>query len=51
MSLKFEHYNIPLINSPTGNGDVLDIVVDKNVRLSEVSVSDILALDNLPIVL
>jgi hypothetical protein len=31
--------------SPAGNGDVLDIVVHKNVRLSEISVSDILDSD------
>jgi hypothetical protein len=35
---------------PTGNGDVLDIVVHKNVRLSDVIVSDILDSDHLPIV-
>jgi hypothetical protein len=34
--------------SPTGNGNVLDIVVHKNVRLSEVIVSDILNSDHLP---
>jgi hypothetical protein len=32
----------PTHYSPTVDGDVLDIVVHKNVRLSEVIVSDIL---------
>jgi hypothetical protein len=32
------------------NGEVLDIVVHKNVRLSEIIVSDILDWDHLPIV-
>jgi hypothetical protein len=36
--------------SPAGNGDVLDIVVHQNVRLSEVIVSDVLDSDYLPIV-
>jgi hypothetical protein len=36
--------------SPAGNGDVLDIVVHQNVRLSEVIVSDVLDSDHLPIV-
>jgi hypothetical protein len=36
--------------SPAGNGDVLNIVVHKNVQLSEVTVSDILDPDNLSIV-
>jgi hypothetical protein len=35
---------------PVGDGDVLDIVVHQNVRLSEVIVSDILDSDHLPIV-
>jgi hypothetical protein len=35
--------------SPTENGDVLDIVVHKNIRLSCVIVSDILDSDHLPI--
>jgi hypothetical protein len=34
--------------SPAGNGDVLDIVY-KNVRLSEITASDILETDHLPI--
>jgi hypothetical protein len=34
-----------------GNGDVLDIVVLKNIRLSDVIVSDILDSDHLPIML
>jgi hypothetical protein len=40
----------PTHYSPTGNGDVLDIVVHQNVRLSEVIVSDILDSDHLPII-
>jgi hypothetical protein len=40
----------PTHYSPTGNGDVLDIVVYKNVRLSEFIVSDIQNSDHLPIV-
>jgi hypothetical protein len=39
----------PTNYSPVGNGDVLDIVVHKNIRLSNVTVSDILASDHLPI--
>jgi hypothetical protein len=33
-----------------GNGDVLDIVVHKNIRLSNVITSDILDSDHLPII-
>jgi hypothetical protein len=33
-----------------GNGDVLDIVVHKNIRISNVTVSDNLDSDHLPIV-
>jgi hypothetical protein len=33
-----------------GNGDVLDIMVHKNIRLSNVIVSDILDSDLLPII-
>jgi hypothetical protein len=33
-----------------GNGDVLDIVVHQNTRVSDVIVFDILDSDNLPIV-
>jgi hypothetical protein len=40
----------PTHYSPTGNCDVLDIVVHKNVRLSEVIVSDILDSDHLQII-
>jgi hypothetical protein len=40
---------VPLI-TPAGNCDVLDIVMHKNVRLSEI-VSGILDSDHLPIVL
>jgi hypothetical protein len=36
--------------SPVGNGDVLDIVVHQNIRVSDVIVSDILDSDHLPIV-
>jgi hypothetical protein len=35
----------PIHYSPAGNGDVLEIVVHKNVRQSEVIVSDILDSD------
>jgi hypothetical protein len=40
----------PTHYSPAGNGDVLDIVVHQNIRLSYVTVSDILDSDHLPIV-
>jgi hypothetical protein len=40
----------PTHYSPAGNGDVLDISVHNNVRLSEVIVSDILNSDHLPII-
>jgi hypothetical protein len=40
----------PTHYSPAGNGDVLDIVVHQNVRLSEVIVSEVLDSDHLPIV-
>jgi hypothetical protein len=36
--------------SPAGNGDVLDIVVHKNFRLSENIVFDILDSDHIPII-
>jgi hypothetical protein len=36
--------------SPAGNGDMLDIVVHQNIRVSEVMVSDILDSVHLPIV-
>jgi hypothetical protein len=39
----------PTHYSPAGNGDVLDIVVHQNVRLSDVIVSDVLDSDHLPI--
>ncbi|PNF13588.1 hypothetical protein B7P43_G18165 [Cryptotermes secundus] len=39
----------PTYYSLAGNGDVLDIVVHKNIRVSEVIVSDILNSDHLPI--
>jgi hypothetical protein len=35
---------------PVGNGDMLDIVVPQNIRLSDVTASDILDSDHLPIV-
>jgi hypothetical protein len=38
---KFQRHNAQPI-TPVGNGDVLDIVVHKNVRLSDVIVSGIL---------
>jgi hypothetical protein len=40
----------PTHYSPAGNGDVLDIVVHKNVQLSKVIVYDILDSDHLTIV-
>jgi hypothetical protein len=40
----------PTHYSPAGNGDVLDIVVHQNIRVSDVIVSDILDSDHLPIV-
>jgi hypothetical protein len=40
----------PTHYSHAGNGDVLDIVVHKNIRVSNVFVSDILDSDHLPIV-
>jgi hypothetical protein len=39
----------PTHYSPVGNGYVLDIVVHKNIRLSDVTVSEILNSDHLPI--
>jgi endonuclease/exonuclease/phosphatase family metal-dependent hydrolase len=39
----------PTHYSPVGNGDVLDIVMHKNIRISNVTVSDILDSDHLPI--
>jgi hypothetical protein len=36
--------------SAAGNGDVLDIVMHKNIRLSKAIVSDILDSDHLPII-
>jgi hypothetical protein len=40
----------PTYYSPARNGDVLDIVLHKNARLSEGIVSDIVDSDHLPIV-
>jgi hypothetical protein len=40
----------PTHYSPTGNGDVLDIVVHQNMRLSGVIVFDILGSNHPPIV-
>jgi len=40
----------PTQYSPAGNGDVLDIVVHQNVHLSEITVSDTLDSDHLPII-
>jgi hypothetical protein len=40
----------PSFYSPEGNGDMFHIVVHKNVQVSEVTVSDILDSDQLPIV-
>jgi hypothetical protein len=39
----------PIHYSPVGNGDVLDTMAHKNIRLSDVIVSKILDSDNLPI--
>jgi hypothetical protein len=39
----------PTHHFTVGNGDVLDIVVHKNIRLSDVIVSEILDSDHLPI--
>jgi hypothetical protein len=39
----------PIHYTPRGNGDVLDIVIHQNVRLSDVNVSDVLDSDHLPI--
>jgi hypothetical protein len=36
--------------SPSGNGDVLDIVAQQNIRVSDVIVSDILDSDHLPVI-
>jgi hypothetical protein len=41
----------PIHYSPVGNGDVLDIVVHKNIRLSNGIVSDILDSYHLPIII
>jgi hypothetical protein len=41
----------PTLYSPNGNGDVLDIVVHQNIRVSDVIVSDILDSDNLSIII
>jgi hypothetical protein len=40
----------PTHHSPSGNGDVLDIVVHQNIRMSDVFVSDSLASDHPPII-
>jgi endonuclease/exonuclease/phosphatase (EEP) superfamily protein YafD len=40
----------PTHYSHAGNGDVLDIVVHQNIRLSDVIVLDILGSDHMPIV-
>jgi endonuclease/exonuclease/phosphatase family metal-dependent hydrolase len=40
----------PTHYSPVGNSDMLDIVVHQNIRLSDVTVSDTLDSDHLPIV-
>jgi hypothetical protein len=48
----FEIYapQCPTYYSPRGSGDVLDIVVHKNIRLSNDIVSDILDSGHLPII-
>jgi hypothetical protein len=40
----------PTLYSPNRNGDVLDIVVHENIRVSNVIVSDILVPDHLPVI-
>jgi hypothetical protein len=40
----------PTHYSPAGNGDMLDIVVHQNIRVSDVTVSDILDSDHQPII-
>jgi endonuclease/exonuclease/phosphatase family metal-dependent hydrolase len=40
----------PTHYTPVGNGNVVDILVHKNIRLSNVIVSDILDSDHLPII-
>jgi hypothetical protein len=40
----------PTHYSPAGNGDVLEIVVHQNIRLSDVTVFDILDSDHIPII-
>jgi hypothetical protein len=40
----------PIHYCPAENGDVLDIVVHQNIRVSDVGVSDICDSDHLPIV-
>jgi hypothetical protein len=40
----------PTHYSPVGNGDVLDIVVYRNIRLSNIIVSDIPDSDHLPVI-
>jgi hypothetical protein len=40
----------PAHYSPSWNGDVLDIVVHQNIRVSDVIVSDNLESDHLPII-
>jgi len=39
----------PTHYTPQGNGDVLDIVAHRNVRLSDITVSDILDSDHVPV--
>jgi hypothetical protein len=48
---EFQHRNAPLIIPLAGNGDVLDIVMHQNIRVSDVIVSDTLNSDHLPIVI
>jgi hypothetical protein len=49
--LKMSAPQYPTHYFPVGNGDVLDIVVHKNIRLSNIIVSDILDSDNLSIII
>jgi hypothetical protein len=40
----------PTHYSPAGNGDVLDTVIHQNIRVSDVTATDILDSDHLPII-
>jgi len=42
MTFKFQHLSLPP-NIPQGNGDVLDTVVNRNVRLSDATFTDVIS--------